>query len=262
VRDAAHLLDAVAGPGVGDKYPAPPPARPYAAELGAELGTGPGRLRVAVTAKAWSGVAVDASVATAAFDAARALERMGHRVEEAGPAIDWEAVVHSLYGELVANAAPVLTAPRRPDPARLEAVSRRVLADVEAMSALDLVAALDAQNRVTRAVGRFFTAYDLLVTPTLGQPPAPHGTLRYDDPEHTVRSWLDAILAYGPFTTVFNISGQPAISLPLGETPDGLPVGVQFVAAYGREDVLFRVAAGLEAAMPWRDRVPAVFVGR
>ena len=81
--------------------------------------------------------------------------------------------------------------------------------------ALDLLAAFDAQNRVTRSVGAFFTEHDLLVTPTLGQLPAPHGTLRYDDPDHTTRTWLESLFDYGPFTAVFNISGQPAISLPL-----------------------------------------------
>jgi amidase len=140
-------------------------------------------------------------------------------------------------------------------------VSRRVFQEVAAFSALELVAAFDAQNRVTRSVGAFFTGYDLLVTPTLGQLPAPHGTLRYDDPEHTLASWLESMLEYGPFTSVFNISGQPALSLPLGQSAGGLPIGVQFVAPYGREDLLFRVAAQLEQAAPWAGRTPPVFAG-
>jgi amidase len=113
------------------------------------------------------------------------------------------------------------------------------------------MACFAAQNRVTRKVGAFFTEYDLLVTPTIGQLPAPHGTLTYDNPEHTVDSWLRSIFDYGPFTVVFNVSGQPAISLPLGRSAGGLPIGVQLVAPYGREDVLLRVAAKLEEAMPW-----------
>ena len=91
---------------------------------------------------------------------------------------------------------------------------------------------------MTRSVGAFFTDYDLLVTPTLGQLPAPHGTLRYDDPAHS-RELARALFDYGPFTVVFNISGQPAISLPLARSENGLPIGVQFVAPYGREDLLF-----------------------
>jgi amidase len=130
-------------------------------------------------------------------------------------------------------------------------VSRRFLREAEALSALDLLAALDAQNRVTRAVGEFFTGHDLLVTPTLGQLPAPHGTLRYDDPGHTVTTWLESLYGHGPFTNVFNITGQPAVSLPLGRIGGGLPIGVQLVAGYGREDRLLQVATRLEEAMPW-----------
>jgi len=257
VRDAAHLLDAVAGPGVGDKYTAPPPGRRYAEELGAD----PGRLRVAVTTQAWSGAAVDPEVAAAAVGAGRALEGMGHVVTEAGPAVDWDTVIKAGTVEAIAIAAPLLMAPRRPDPARMEAVSRRLLAEAAELSAIGLIAGLDTHNRVSRSVGAFFTGYDLLVTPTIGQLPAPHGTLRYDDPDHTMASWLRTLFDYGPFTAVFNISGQPAISLPLGQSASGLPIGVQVVAAYGREDLLFRVAAQLEQAMPWQDRTPGIFVG-
>ena len=250
VRDAAHFLDAVHGPAVGDKYTAPPPARPYAAELGAD----PGRLRVAVTTRAWTGPAVDPEVAAAASRAARVLEQLGHVVGEASPAIDGEAVMQMLHAGLVASIQPLLTAPRRPPASTLEAVTNRIVAEAEAMSALELMAAFDAQNRLSRAVGAFFTSYDLLVTPTLGQLPAPHGTLRYDDPTHTPTSWQRTLLDYGPFTAVFNISGQPAISLPLAVSANGIPIGVQVVARYGREDLLLRVAAQLEVALPWTHR--------
>ncbi|OJF11312.1 amidase [Couchioplanes caeruleus] len=258
VRDTAHLLDAVQGPGVGDKYTAPPPRRPYADELGAD----PGRLRVAVTTRAWSGVPVDPRVAAETERTARLLERMGHEVIEASPAVDWDAGVLALRAELTAIAAMFLRGPRPPDPELLEAVSRQALAETRGLGALDLLARLDAQNRVSRTVGAFFTDHDLLVTPTLAQLPAPHGTLRYDDPGHTVASWLDSLLAYGPFTSVFNVSGQPAVSLPLGHSAEGLPVGVQLVAGYGREDLLIRVAARLEEAEPWQGRTPPGSVGR
>ncbi|GAT65954.1 amidase [Planomonospora sphaerica] len=258
VRDAAHLLDSVQGPGVGDKYTAPPPSGRYAAEPGAALRP----LRVAVTTTAWSGAAVDGRVAEAAVRTGRVLEGMGHAVTGASPALDWNAVVRSIVAEAVAIASMLLRAPRQPDPARLEVVSRRLLDVAREYSALDMMAAFDAQNRVTRSAGAFFAEYDLLVTPTLGRLPAPHGTLRYDDPGHTLTSWLESIFDYGPFTAVFNVSGQPAISLPLGCGDDGLPVGVQLVAPYGREDLLFRVAARLEEAMPWKDRIPRFSVRR
>jgi amidase len=252
VRDAAHLLDAVEGPAVGDKYTAPPPRGPYADELAVD----PGALRVAVTTRAWSGVTVDPEVVAAAERAGLVLEKLGHAVADASPAVDWDAVMLGATGELTALAAPYLMAPRQPDPDLMEAVSRRVLEAARNLKALDLIAALDAQNRVTRSVGAFFTEYDLLVTPTLGQLPAPHGILRYDDPDHTAESWLRTLFDYGPFTAVFNVSGQPAISLPLGQSEGGLPIGVQLVAPYGREDLLFRVAAQLERAVPWLDRAP------
>ena len=249
VRDTAHLLDAIHGPGVGDKYTAPPPRRPYADELQ----VGPGTLRVGVTTEAWSDAAVDPEVAAAAARVGRMLEDLGHVVTHARPAVDWEAVMHSSIGEMVAIAAPYL-APRPVDPRRLEAVSRTVLEEAQQLTALDLVAVFDAQNRVSRSVAAFFTEHDLLVTPTLGQLPAPHGTLEQDNPDHTTRTWLESLFDYGPFTVVFNIAGQPAISLPLAQAACGLPIGVQLVAPYGREDLLFQVAAQLERAMPWRHR--------
>jgi amidase len=250
VRDAAHYLDATQGPAVGDKYIAPPPLRPYAAELGVD----PGRLRVAVTTTAWSGTVIDPEVAAAAERTGRALEELGHIVEEASPAVVWERVLQVLHAGFLATAEPLLTAPRRPPADQLEALTNRMLVEAEAFSALELLAAFDAQNRVTRAVGAFFTEHDLLVTPTLGHLPARHGELNYDDPACTIASWHERILEYGPFTALFNIAGQPAISLPLAHSDCGLPIGVQLVAAYGREDLLFRIASRLEEVMPWKDR--------
>ena len=258
VRDAARLLDAIQGPGVGDKYTAPPPLGRYVDKLQGN----PGRLQVAVTTHAWSGGAVDHEVAAVAVRVARLLEELGQDVSDASPAVEWDAVMQSSTTSLAAIAAPFLMAPRPPDPTKLEAVSRQILQEVKNLSALDLIAGLDAQNRVTRSVGAFFTHYDLLVTPTLARLPAPLGTLQYDNAGHTMTSWLQSLFDYGPFTAVFNISGQPAISLPLGQSEHGLPIGVQLVAAYGREDLLFRIAAQLEGAMPWQDRKPPTFVGK
>jgi amidase len=252
IRDAAALLDAVAGPAVGDKYTAPPPAHPYVQDVGRE----PGRLRVAVSTRGWSGAPVAAEVADVTLRAARLLADLGHDVTEADPVLDRDDVVRGAMGEAAAMAAPMLTAPRRPDPAKMEAVTRQLVAEVAELTALDLMGMLDAQNRVTRAMGAFFTDYDLLVTPTLAQLPPPHGTLSSDQPGHTVESWLRTLFDVGPFTVVFNIAGQPALSLPLGH--NGLPIGVQFVAPYGREDLLFAVGGVFEQAMPWRDRRPPV----
>ncbi|MEU8133418.1 amidase family protein [Streptodolium elevatio] len=113
------------------------------------------------------------------------------------PAVDHDAVLRALVIEGIAIASTLLMAPRTPDPAQLEAVSRQFLKAAREASALDLLAAFDAQNRVTRAVAGFFTAYDLLVTPTLGRLPAPHGTLAYDDPYLTVADWFERLTGRG-----------------------------------------------------------------
>lgn len=257
VRDTAHLLDAVHGPGIGDKYTAGRPRRPYTADLT----TTPAQLRVAVCSHSWSGSAVDPEVAAATLEIAGLVEQAGHLVADTAPAVDWEAVIHTMLTQAAAAAAPFLLAPHPPDPADLEAMSRQVLAEVKAMTALDLIRGFDAQNRVTRAIADFFTRYDLLITPTLAQLPAEHGTLPYDQPGQTVTNWLRRLFHYTPFTPVFNISGQPAISVPLAASRSGLPIGIQIIAPTGREDLLIQVAAHLEQARPWKDRRPQHHVG-
>jgi amidase len=126
---------------------------------------------------------------------------------------------------------------------------------------MDLIRMLDAQNRVSRKVGAFFAEYDLLITPTLAQLPAPHGTLSSDRPGYTIESWLRTLFEYGPFTVPFNLGGQPAISVPTGISESGLPIGVQLVAGYGDENRLLQFAARLEREMPWADRIAPHAVG-
>ncbi|MFI5839013.1 amidase [Catenuloplanes sp. NPDC051500] len=258
VRDTARLLDAVSTPNHFDTHQAPPPVRPFARELTAA----PERLRVALAVAPWSGVPVDPEVAAATETAGALLEWLGHTVEPARPEFDAEDVVESLMLGGIATGLAVLRGGRRPDPSLLEAGSRAFIREAEAATAADLLTLLDARQRVTRSIGHFFAGgYDVLVTPTLGQLPAPHGTLDYDNPAHDARGWLRTMLAYGPFTAPFNVSGTPAISLPLGQSRAGLPIGVQLAAGYGREDLLLRLAAQLEEAAPWRDRQPSLFVG-
>ncbi|RZL82902.1 MAG: amidase [Rhodococcus sp. (in: high G+C Gram-positive bacteria)] len=256
VRDTAHLLDAVAAPPIGEKYAAPTLADRYADAMRAD----PGRLRVALTTEPWGGgSAVDPQVSAAAVAAGAILEWIGHTVTEEHPQFDAEDVVEASMLTAVSTGAAILRAPHRPDPALLEAVSRTVLQETQAFTALDVAAALDAQHRVTRSIGMFFTRFDLLVTPTVAWLPVPHGTLDYDDPRHSVRSWLRRIFEFGPFTAPFNVSGHPAISLPLASSREGLPIGIQLVAATGREDLLVQVAAQCEQAAPWKDRQPSIF---
>jgi amidase len=151
----------------------------------------------------------------------------------------------------MAVGSSLLLAPREPDPALLETGSRLILDTIRSSGALDVIKGFDAENRLTRSVAAFFTEYDLLVTPTLARLPAPHGTYDYDAPREHFTDWLEETFAYAPFAPPFNATGQPAISLPLGRDENRLPIGVQLVAPYGREDLLFRVAARLEEARPW-----------
>lgn len=249
VRDTAHLLDAVA-------YLGPGP-RGYADQLTARAEP----LRVAVTTAAWSGVPVDAQVAGATVSVADMLEWIGHHVVEASPAIDADLVVEGEMLAVYAAGAALLGAPRQPDRALLEGVSRAVLAETLARTDAGLTSAVRAQRQLTASIARFFSNHDVLVTPTIGQLPARHGTLDYDNTGYSVRGWLRRIFEYGPFTAPFNVSGVPSISLPLGMSREGLPIGVQLVAAAGREDVLIRLAAQLEQAMPWADQQPSIFAG-
>ena len=256
VRDAALLLDLVGAPPIGEKHVAPPVRGSYADAVRGD----PGRLRIAVTTRPWAQTGVDPQVAEAARDVGRVLEWVGHAVAEDAPVFESEDVVEASVLAAVSTTAALFTGPRPPDPALMEAVPARILTEARGYGAMDVVACLQAQHRVTRPVGRFFQEHDLLVTPTLAALPAPHGTLDHGG-DHTVRSWLRSIYAHGPFTAPFNVSGHPAISLPLAQSREGLPIGVQIVAPYGREDLLLAVAAQLEQAVPWSDRRPPLAVG-
>jgi amidase len=179
------------------------------------------------------------------------LDGLGHDVGEASPRVAWPSLMDVMQAGLVVAARPLLTAPRRLPGERLEAVTRGILREAQETSAMRLLAAFEARHRLTQDVGAFFSDHDVLVTPTLARLPAPHGTLNSDDPAHGVRDWLDLLFAYGPFTALFNITGQPALSLPLARSLTGLPIGVHLVARHGAEHTLVQVAAQLEAAMAW-----------
>ena len=255
VRDTAALLD-IAVTTVGST-----PSRRFADAAA----TAPARQRIAVMTEPWSGDPVDARVVAVTRDVAHLLQWIGHTVEQARPAIDADDVIEGEMLAIYAAGRALIRAPRPPDSRLLEAVSRVVVSEAAAVSAETLAASSAAQKRVIAAVDRFFADHDLLLTPTFGRLPLAHGALRYNgvDPDgaaYSARSWLRRLVEVGPFTAAFNVSGHPAISLPLGESADGLPIGVQLVAPAGREDLLLQMAAQLEQAMPWRDRQPSIFV--
>jgi len=255
VRDSAAVLDVLQGYMTGDSYTAPPPARAYASEVGAD----PGQLRIGVRTTAPLGIAaVDPECVRATEAAARTLESLGHTVEEASPAaLDDGALLEAFGNVMIADIRADLL-----DVARI--LGRDLTADdvepgtwssyenAAAFDAASYVAVLRKMHAWTRRMLAWWDddRFDLLLTPTLGGVPPELGYLT--DPAEG----LGRMLPYAIFTAPFNMTGQPAMSVPLASTASGLPVGVQLVAAAFREDVLIRIAAQLEQAQGWADRRP------
>ncbi len=265
VRDAAAVLDAISSPMPGDPYVAPPFARPLAAEVGAPLG----RLRVGVLDIEPGEQYLDHPDCRAAVaHAGRLLEELGCSVEPGTPdgmfdetfqrffvttiAADMAMTMAAIEGVVLGR--EVADEELEPRNALYRAVGRQLLA-------ADYLAAREWLNGWSRQMAGFWapedqggSGFDLFLTPTVGAPPPALGWFTEAGPEQEGAR----ISSFIPYTAQFNVTGQPAISLPLHQTVDGLPVGVQLVAAFGREDVLVRVAAALEEAAPWADRRPAV----
>ena len=259
VRDTAALLDAVRGPGIGDTVIAAPPARPYLEEVGAD----PGRLRIGLMDVHPTGGSVHEDCVNAVRSAATMLEGLGHDVSPAWPqALADPALTQRFMAMWSTNMAMgragfAATLGREITEADIEPVNWIQAEFAASMTAVDYAAALAASYRFRRDIQAWWAdGWDLLLTPTLAEPPplleefAPVP----GDPAAQMRRSATWVV----YTPPFNMSGQPAISLPLHWNAAGLPIGVQLVAAYGREDVLVRVAAQLEAAHPWADRHPAV----
>jgi Asp-tRNA(Asn)/Glu-tRNA(Gln) amidotransferase A subunit family amidase len=253
VRDSAAMLDAIAGPMVGDPYTALPPARPYLEETRAE----PGRLRIAFAKAAPNGVRVDRACVAAVEDAATLCEALGHHVEEATPEHDAQALEHAFRmvfsANTMANVARA-TGGSMPDREQVEPLTYALAERGRGVSAADYILGIHAMHRQARRIAGFFQRYDAWLAPTLAQPPRPVGF--FDIRSSDVDAWLERLSGFIPFTYPFNASGQPAASVPLYWTADGLPIGVQFAARYGDEALLLRLAAQLERARPWFQRRP------
>jgi amidase len=264
VRDAAAILDAVHGPAPGDPYVAPPATGPYVDELGAD----PDPLRIGLMVDpAVEGLTSHPECATAARDGGALLESLGHSVEESSPTGGGAAEQLNLEGTFLtrwaAGQAAVLdqlgaVLGREVEPGDVEPLTWALAEIGRERSAGRYLRDVGIHQLATRAIAAWYeSGFDLLLSPTMAEPPVPLGTHDDSGPEP-----LDAYyrcVPQGAFTALINATGQPAISLPLHWTVDGLPVGVQLVAPFGREDLLIRVAAQLERARPWADRRPPVF---
>jgi amidase len=226
------------------------------------VGADPGKLRIGMLATNPQGP-LHADCEAAVRGAAALLESLGHHVEDAHPpALDGDEMATQFAARWCANAALGLAGAgamlgRTLGADDVEPITWAMAEFGKTFSAVDIAGALAASARFTRAIGLWFAdGWDVLLTPTLSQP-----SLRLGEISASADNPLEALAKAGPyaaFTSSFNVTGQPAMSLPLHWNDAGLPVGVQLVAAYGREDVLFRVAGQLEQAAPWADRHPGV----
>ena len=253
VRDSAALLDVTSGPGEGDPYAAP--ARPFLSEVGAD----PGRLKIAFTSLAPNGTAVEAEPLRVLDETAALCAELGHHVEQANPEIDGAAVQPTFRTSIAVNAAVSLASHpsgRAPGPDEIETVTRKTAEIGRAIPAPEYMAAIHTAHRLGRQMAAFHRDWDVLLTPGLAVPPVKLGWL--DMMMDDVAAYWDRVAAFSPFTVWFNLTGQPAIMLPLGYMASGLPIAVQLVARYGDEATLFRLAAQLEAARPWIDRRPEI----
>jgi len=260
VRDSAAVLDCVAGPMPGDPYFAPAPSRPFLQEVDAE----PGRLRVGMLLEAPGGTTdVHQDCLAATRDAAELLESLGHVVEESAPeGLDdpeyiaqfltlWACGIAASIDEWSSRTKRKIT---RDD---VEPLTWALSEMGWSYNGAQLLAAIGWLQAGARRMGMWFeSGYDLLLTPTLAEPPPRLGEMD-SDPANPLQPIFRAA-GLTPFTPVFNATGQPAASLPLYWNADGLPIGVQLASRYGREDVLIRVSSQLEAARPWSDRKPPV----
>jgi amidase len=255
VRDSAAALDATAGPAPGDPYFALPPARPFLEEVG----TPPGRLRIALATRTFNGTTVHPECVAAAQAAARLCEELGHTMEEAAPAYDVDGLDTNYQRVFAVGAAANVALRARvlgkePEPAGFERVTWAMIELGRQISAPDYVMMLNRLHGISREIARFFETYDVLLTPTLAEPPVELGVL--DMMSEDLEAYTQRLWRFSPFTYPFNVTGQPAMSVPLSWNEAGLPIGVHFVGRYGDEATLFRLAAQLEAASSWGERRP------
>lgn len=259
VRDSAALLDAVAGPALGDPYWAPPQERPYVEEVGKD----PGHLRIAFTQKRLYGdEALDADCVAAVNDAAALCRELGHEVVEAAPtAVNGDQLLEAfttMWEAGTANGIDSVAAltGEKPSAEMVEPLTWALYEDGKKRDASAYLTAVANLQLMARGIALFHQQYDLWLTPTLGYPPLPLGS--FNGTPDNPRAGFDKAADFVPFTPIQNATGQPAMSVPLYWSDAGLPIGAHFVARFGDEATLFRLAGQLEEARPWANRRPAV----
>ena len=257
VRDTAALLDATRGAGAGDPYVAPLPGRPYLEEAGEK----PTRLKIAWTAKAPNGAKVEAECLHLLEETVQLCIDLGHHVEERDPEVEGAAIVPTFLtlaaANTVVNLASHPTAGRSAREGEVERITWLTAKMGESISAADYVRATQTAHRLGRQMAAFHSEWDVLLTPGLASPAVKIGWLNMmmDD----LNEYWRRVFYFSPFTVWFNLTGQPGLMLPLGQSSGGLPLAVQLVGRYGDESTLIRLGSQLEAARPWFSRKPGLF---
>ncbi len=257
VRDSAALLDATAGPALGDPYFAPKQDRPYLDEVK----QAPGKLRVALSVTPSIQAPVHADCVAAVRDAGKLLESLGHHVEEVTPSLNGMEIMMAQGVVISANIAAAIdeAAALHGRAARSDDVERANWYRVERAREVDSSAyakAMTVIHQVSRTLATFMEKYDVILQPTVAQPPLPLGVVNLD--REDIDGLFRDLIGFVPFTGLYNISGQPSMNVPLSWNAQGLPIGTMFTARFGDEATLFRLAAQLEQARPWADRRPNI----
>ncbi len=264
VRDTALMLDAVSMPAPGDPFIIPQPARAFVKEMNVS----PGKLRIAWTTDSWKpGGSVNPEVIGCIEQVVSECEKAGHTLVEASPVFDYEQYLHAVcvgwaFGMYAGLDMFAAMAGRPVSEETLEPVMLSFYHYSKNLTAADMFMAEFVLNQFRRTFGTFFEQYDVLLTPTLIELPEPLGkySKKRTDVDYVKYMRLcDDTRVHPPAA---NVTGQPAVSLPLGQSRSGLPIGVQFMARFGEEATLIRLASQLEQAMPWCDAIPLVHVSR
>ena len=258
VRDSAAALDATAGPMPGDPYFPPPPARPYIQESSAP----PKRLRIAFSTENPLGGTIHPDCVEAARQAAKLCAELGHEVEEATPQLDYQMFAQSFAIVYEAGVALSIEGTRlmtgaEPTPEKFETFTWNMYQQGRQISASQYLIAQVLLQGASRQFAAFFESHDVLLTPTLGQPPLKIGTIDFMSPSTMLLD--ERITNFAVACPVYNVTGQPAISIPLYWNREGLPIGVMFGGRYGDEATLIQLAGQLEQAQPWIDRKPPIW---
>lgn len=254
VRDSATLLDVTAGPDIGDPFAAPTPDRPFRAELERD----PRPLKIGMMLRSPLGTSIDEQCLDRTKSAAKLLEEIGHRVEQTEMSYDchalkdaWRLIAGVATARMVFARARHL---RMGDPLpQLEPVNREWVEEGRGIDGIAYLSAVETLHRVGRALGRFFETYDVFLSPLTTELAPRLGEMASSG--RSLATFYDRFWSHSPFTCAFNASGGPAMSVPLGESAEGLPIGIHLGAALGEDGMLFALAGQLERAAPWRGRV-------